>query len=233
MRLSPSLFVSVVFSLLALSGYRAAAVTTPVSSIEWARQILDRALTLPHGGIAESVLTSAQAIAVFPDATRSGDGDGGVWREGIVVTKRPDGTWSNPALFRLKGASPGLSGAYGTHDSILVFRNTAGLKELEEGSLSIGKEIAVTGGPLEGAERPDAAEQPAIYSYSFMNGSLAGINLTGAVLHFDRTANETFYGKERISPKEVFTGKGVKVPVAAGRFKCALAMHTHAHQICG
>jgi lipid-binding SYLF domain-containing protein len=227
-----TLLAIVVLGLSALSPKPAEALTTPVSSLIWATQVIEEALTIAQGGIPKSVLEQARAIAVFPDATRSQLYGGQQVAEGIIVKKSSDDTWSNPALVYMWEPAAGLSRTDLTGNTILIFRNSSAIDALEKAPLNLGSGVTVEGGPLEEPLKPQDPKQAQIYSYSLKRGSIAGFSLTGAVLQFDKAANGDLYGKE-MNLRDIFSSKGTNVPVAAGKFKCTLAMYTNARQMCG
>jgi len=219
--------------LLALSPKPARAVTTPISSLEWATQILEEVLTIPEGGIPRSVLDKALAVAVFPNATRSELSGGGALAEGIIIAKNEDGTWTNPAFVIMREPVSGTDLASLTNDALLVFRNRESIRVLEKAPLTLGLDAVAESGPLANTQKPGDTGQAQIYSYTRDKKSLVGLTLTGVVLQFDRGSNEDLYGRKGITLGEIFTGKQLVVPVAAGKLKCTLAMHTDIRQMCG
>jgi len=237
-KLRSILIAIVVFGLLALLSRPARAATTPVSSLEWATQVLEEVLTIPQGGIPRSVLDQAKAVAVFPNATRSDLSGGGQVAEGIIVARNSDGTWTNPALISLRESASESEQAGLTNDLILLFRTSEGISALENAPLTLGSGVTVEGGPLGdidkgGIHKPDTNGQAQVYSYSIARGELVGLVPKGAVLQFERAANEELYGKKDIALGEIFTSKSIDVPVVAGKLKCTLAMHTNFKQMCG
>ena len=227
-------FAMVVFGLLALLPKATWGVSTPVSSMEWATRVLEEVLVIPQGGLPRSIFNQAQAVVVFPGATRSGLAEGGRVAEGVMVSKNPDDTWSNPALVSLREPASGSSQAGLTNDFILVFTDREGVNALGKAPLVLGSDVTVEGGPLEGVDKLGSVGQAQVYSYSLeRGGELAGLALTGVVLQFDRAANEDFYDTQGLTLTGIFTNRSIAVPVVAGRFKCTLAMHTHVKQMCG
>ncbi len=65
-----------------------------------------------------------------------------------------------------------------------------------------------------------------IYSYSRSRGLFAGVSFEGAALQIDHNSNVAFYGKQGITPGDVFAGKGIEVPARANEFKQMLSKYT-------
>jgi len=54
-----------------------------------------------------------------------------------------------------------------------------------------------------------------IYSYSRSRGLFAGIQVEGASLSVDHTANSLFYGHEGVTPQQVTRGEVRRQPLSA------------------
>src|SRR4029450_894706 len=66
-------------------------------------------VNVPDGnGIPREALAKAHAVAVFPGVVKGALLIGGTSGDGIVTARRPNGSWSPPAIFRMAGGSLGF-----------------------------------------------------------------------------------------------------------------------------
>ncbi|KAF4957955.1 hypothetical protein FGADI_2784 [Fusarium gaditjirri] len=150
--------------------------------------------------IPRQVLKSAAGLAIFT-AFRSGAqftwGSG----SGVVVARRPDGSWSPPSSFAVNTLSVGFMVAMDIYDCVCVLRTPEAVAAFTKPRVSFGGEVAVTAGPVgtgvyvDSTVNSNGVDEP-IWSYVKSRGLYVGAQIDGTVITTRDKANEDFYGVE-------------------------------------
>src|SRR5690606_22980900 len=179
-------------------------------------RVVEEIQGVPESAIPDKLLDEAKAIVVVPDTIKAGFMLGGRRGLGLMATKTPDGSWSNPVFVKLAGASFGLQAGVQSADVILVFRSERGLDNLVNGKITLGADAGVAAGPVgrNAAAATDGALKAEIWSWSRARGLFAGVALDGAVLSIDNGANRTAYGSG-VTPRMIFEGRAPQAPSSA------------------
>ncbi|KAH7159069.1 hypothetical protein DER46DRAFT_560028 [Fusarium sp. MPI-SDFR-AT-0072] len=97
--------------------------------------------------IPRQVLKPAAGLAIFT-AFRSGAQFSWGSGSGVVVARRPDGSWSPPSSFAVNTLSVGFMVAMDIYDCVCVLRTPEAVAAFTKPRVSFGGEIAVTAGPV-------------------------------------------------------------------------------------
>ena len=188
--------------------------------------VLQEIMAAPDGGIPESILDRAAAVAVFPSTIRAGFIFGGQRGRGFISARDPEtGAWSAPAFLTLTGGSIGLQVGAQQADVVLIIQNQRGLGRLLGNQFKLGGDASAAVGPVGRSleASTDLQLTAEILSYSRSRGVFAGVTLGGATLRADRDANERFYGVRLDSRQIILEGlAGAEPPDAATRLRYAL-----------
>lgn len=198
--------------------------TSQETQVILADEVLRDILTIPESSIPPSLLSQAQAIAIIPDVVKLGLVMGGRYGKGVIMLRnRHTHAWSDPVFIILKGASVGFQVGAQSSDVILVFRNQRGINSLIQGKFTLGADAAIAAGPVgrNAAAATDVKLQAEILSYSRSRGLFAGISLDGSQLAIDHAANRAFYGRQDVTPGDIFNGP-VKSPPTTSPLKNTL-----------
>lgn len=224
------LFVFAVSALAAGNGAR---------RVEAATQVLNKVMAVPDQSIPESVLSTSYAMAVIPKGSKPSretvqqENEGGHgW--GVLVARTADGGWSDPMFVTLNLENIDSHSGLTSGDIVLVFRNSRAVDAIEQGTLTLGRDVIAAPGPV-GKAWPGAYGQgnADIYTYSTNGGAVSGVNLSGAALGIDEDADESFYGSPDIRPDDILSAKGkVTIPPAVAQFACAVARYTSSAKTC-
>lgn len=167
------------------------------ASLARATTTLYELVHLPDAAIPREVLARAHAVAVFPGVVKGAFLVGGQAGSGVVSARRPDGSWSGPAVFTFAGGSLGLQVGAEITDVVLVVTNAAGLETLVRGEVTLGADLSAAAGPagrrLE--TQTDWRFQADVLSYSRSRGLFAGMSVGGARLAADEDENRALYGQ--------------------------------------
>lgn len=145
---------------------------------------------------------------------------------GVVLARRPDGTWSAPCSFSIKSGGLGLVYGIDYFDCVCVLNTAEAVDAYTSSELDIGARLQASAGPMGG--KLDFGETPAVWTYTRSRGVYGGITLDGTKITEARKVNAEFYGKE-VTGKQILEGgveeqdgKG-KWPAGAAKLMAAVA----------
>ena len=192
--------------------------------VDTATHILQELKRIPENAVPPALLSRAYAVAVIPGVIKGGFILGGSFGRGIVVARRADGQWSNPAFIQLAGGSLGFQAGVQSTDLVLVFKTQRALDGLSNGKITLGGDASIAAGPVgrQASASTDLEMQTEIYSYARTRGFFAGVALDGSVLSMDREANGEYYQGEK-SASKILTDTSIPAPVSGRRFIDTLA----------
>lgn len=193
-----------------------------------ATDVLDQLLRIPEQTVPPTLLARAYAVAVIPNVVKVGFALGARRGKGILVIRRADNSWSNPAFITLTGGSFGFQIGAQSTDIILVFKTRAGVDGIANGKFTLGADASIAAGPVgrHTAIATDIQFQAEVFSYSRSRGIFAGVALEGAAITMDRMANAAFYGSSSITPEQIFASSGNAAPAVANTFVQVLTAQT-------
>lgn len=204
------------------------AATREEKRVAEATEVLNQLLRIPEQSIPPTLLSSAYAIAVVPNVVKAAFGVGARHGKGVLIVRRPDNSWSNPAFISLTAGSFGFQiGAQAT-DVILVFKSRKGVDGLENGKLTLGADASIAAGPVgrTTSAATDVQLKAEVYSYSRSRGLFAGVSLEGSGVAMDRKANAAYYGAPDMTPERVFASASNAAPLGAQKFVEVLTAQT-------
>ncbi len=193
-----------------------------------ATDVIDQLLRIPEQTVPPALLARAYAIAVIPNVVKVGFALGARRGKGILVIRRADNSWSNPAFITLTGGSFGWQIGAQSTDIILVFKTREGVDGIANGKFTLGADASIAAGPV-GRHTEIATDiqfKAEVFSYSRSRGIFAGVALEGAGITMDRMANAAFYGSSSITPEQIFSSSGNAAPAVANMFVQVLTAQT-------
>ena len=149
-----------------------------------ARQVLDEAaITVERVRTQlkpdmDDALARAKAVLVIPSFYKAGFIVGAAYGDGVLVTRQPDGTFGDPAFYRMTAGSIGLQ--IGMNSSEVIF------------AIGVGAEAATT---------TNVGND--ILAYSKASGLFAGGALEGAVIKPRKDWNAAVYGVGNDNPAAI------------------------------
>jgi lipid-binding SYLF domain-containing protein len=156
---------------------------------------LHEIMAVPLKGIPESLLTDAEAVAIFPSVLKVGFVAGVERGRGVVTIRDADRNWGAPRFLTITAGSVGWQIGASATDLVLVFKTRKSVENLLEGKFKIGADIAAAAGPV--GRRAEAATdgqlQAEIYSYSRSRGLFAGASIDGAIIQLDSDRESDYY----------------------------------------
>ena len=195
--------------------------------------VLDEIMTARDNAIPTSILSTAEAIVVFPSTIKGAFIVGAQRGRGIIsVRDRAKGGWSKPAFLTITGGSVGLQIGGQELDIVLVVRNRRGVENLLKNQFEVGGEASAAAGPVgrDTSASTDIQMRAEMLSYSRSRGLFAGVSLRGASIRQDQDANQKFWGSRFTTRDVVLDGKAVtpQSPDAVSTWLQALAKYAPA-----
>ncbi|HRW61346.1 MAG TPA: lipid-binding SYLF domain-containing protein [Defluviicoccus sp.] len=150
-------------------------------------------------------LKTAHAIAVFPTVTKGAFFVGAAGGQGVILARRPDGSWSDPAFARLTGGSFGLQFGGQSAQVVLLIRSPQALDALLTHPGAIGGEVQMTlgnwGSGLGAATTTNIGAD--ITAFAQAQGVFFGMSLGGAVIDRLDSLNAAYYGSQTVSARSI------------------------------
>ena len=176
--------------------------------VQAAKSTLSDFLADPNMKWLKEHFRDAKGVLIVPDRNKGGfifAGSGGV---GVLLTKRADGRWSQPAFYRLASVSVGFQ-IGGEHSEVILFiQSQNGVDSFLSSSVKLGGEASVAAGPVGEGTQAATAD---ILSFSRSKGAFVGAALAGTVVKPAKDLNEGFYHK-RVSPVDILVRGTVENP---------------------
>src|SRR3546814_1458120 len=125
----------------------------------------------------------AKAVMIFPSLLKGAFFIGGEGGSGVLLTRDPQGNWSNPAFYTMGTVSFGLQFGGQSSDAILVVMSDAGLNAIIEDQVKLDADLSGAAGPTGlGASAGNSTGSGAdLYIYSMNQCLLLGASRGGAV----------------------------------------------------
>ncbi|BDA51595.1 probable SH3 domain-containing YSC84-like protein 1 at C-terminar half [Coccomyxa sp. Obi] len=179
----------------------------------------------PDAAVPAAILDGAAGFAILSVA-KGGCGWSVAAGTGLVVARKPGGSWTPPSALALYSCGWGLQFGGVLSDLLIVLRNQAAVAAFcgtVHCGLAGGVNLAV--GPL--GRQAEVTMQVGLggaavcYSYSCSRGAFAGVSIDGSLLTTRSDVNLDFYGR-LLSAKQLLMGDNVSAPVAADALYTAL-----------
>lgn len=183
-----------------------------VQTVVRARQVLDEFCNLRIESIPPAMLDRAEGVAIFPDMIKGGFILGVNFGRGVLLTRRPDRTWSPLVMVTMGGGSLGFQAGVQSADIVLVFATPRSLNGILNGQkVTLGADASIALGPVgrQANAGTDARLGAEIYSYARSRGLFLGVSINGADLSVDNNANALLYGRFGVTPADVFAARGL------------------------
>lgn len=215
----------VALALFLTAGFAGAGAPQLEKRMDNAIEVLNQFTRIPEKGIPSNLLNNAYGVAVIPNTIKAGFLLAGRFGQGVLVVRRPDGSWSNPSFISLGGGSFGLQAGAESTDIVLVFKTKRSVDRIYRGKLKLGADVSVAAGPWgrSTSASTDLKLSSEIFSYSRSRGLFGGVALDGSVLSMDKQANAAYYQAGPGDPKVILGDENVPTPARARKFQETLA----------
>ncbi|CAE6074853.1 unnamed protein product [Arabidopsis arenosa] len=179
----------------------------------------------PEKSIPHAVLSRAKGLAIITVA-KAGALLSYKLGTGLVISRRPDGSWSAPSAILSVGLGWGAQIGGELMDFIIVLHDVKAVKTFcSRMHFSLGAGCSAAAGPigrvLEADLRAGDKGSGVCYTYSRSKGAFVGVSLEGNVVATRRDMNVKFYGDPYLTTTDILLGM-VDQPKAAEPLYTAL-----------
>lgn len=159
--------------------------------------------------IPQPVLQNCAGLAIF-NVLRAGAFHGSLAAgSGVVVSRRPDGTWSPPSTFVVTTVGAGFMLGLDVYDCVCVLNTPDQVRAFTNPRLSLGGEASIAVGPIGTGGSVDAAVSKTarpMWSYMKSRGLWAGVQIDGTIIISRADANAVFYNERGITANKILNG---------------------------
>lgn len=139
------------------------------------------------------LLRNAAGLAIFT-VCRTGFGVSAASGSGIVIARRPDGSWGAPSGILIHTIGFGFLAGADIYDVVLILRNAKAVGAFANPKVSLGAELSVVAGPLGAGGMVDTGiELAPVLSYVKSKGLYGGVQLDGNIIIERNDENARFY----------------------------------------
>lgn len=190
-----------------------------------ATQVLADLRNAPDQNVPNWLLERAYAVAVIPNVIKVSLMLGGRRGSGVLVTRKDDGSWSNPVFINLTGGSFGFQWGVQSTDILLVFTSRSSIEGIVGGKVTLGADASVAAGPVgrQTSAATDVGLTAQVYSYSRNKGLFIGVALDGSALTINQSGNGEYYGQPGILASEIIAPNAPRAPQSAQAFLASLS----------
>jgi len=155
-------------------------------------------------------IDTARGVVVLPTVIKGGIMFGGEGGNGVLLVKKPDGSWSSPAFYFLAAASFGLQAGLQDTEIVLVLRSNKAVDAVIEHQGKLGADAGITVGMVGKGAEVSTTANIGVDVIAFANakiGLFGGASLEGAVLARRTDLNEAYYGSGATPSAIVYDGQ--------------------------
>ena len=107
---------------------------------------------------------------------------------------------------------------------MLFFQTKRSVDRVLRGQFTLGVDASIAAGSTgrQAGANTDADLESEIYSYSRTRGFFAGLSLSGASLAVDYDADDSFYGKTDLRPRDILSGRSLAAPPVSATLRQTL-----------
>ncbi|HEU5077886.1 MAG TPA: lipid-binding SYLF domain-containing protein [Opitutaceae bacterium] len=180
--------------------------TTYVKHIETCEAILQEFMDDPNYAIPPQVLQRAHGIVIL-NQFKASFIFGATGGYGVILVKRPDGSWSIPVMINGGGVSFGLQAGGKAIESIFILTDDDTARRLFDGQFNIGVDAKAVAGPrwmeLESVNKEIFATPVLVYTKS--KGLFAGATIKAGYIARDDDSNRRFYQTPYTMPELLYS----------------------------
>jgi lipid-binding SYLF domain-containing protein len=163
----------------------------------------------PNFTYSGKLLARAKAVMIVPELTKGGFILGGQGGAAVLVAKRPDGSWSDPAFYSLGGGTLGLQIGVQQAKTVFFIMTDRALDQWMQNQIHFGGQdgIGVFVVGQQNKENALTANNADVVAWVHATGVYGGITVEGTSISFDGGATAKYYGQS-LSPQQVLNGDG-------------------------
>ncbi len=202
---------SVALGLIAGSAALAVAAPARADDAQSARQVIDEAVIAMERVRAQTqpdmdeMMPRAKGVLIVPSFYKAGFIIGGAYGDGVLLQRLPDGSFGDPAFYRMTAGSIGLQIGMNSSEIVFIILTEKGLSAVINDEFKIGANVGISvasvGAGAEASTTTNVGKD--IVAYSKASGLFAGGALEGAVIKPRRDWNAAVYGVGNDDPTAI------------------------------
>lgn len=153
----------------------------------------------------ESLLARARGVFVIPSYYKAGFIIGGSYGDGVLLKRLRDGTFGDPAFYRMASGSIGLQAGMQSAETMFLILTDKGMQAMLDDEFKIGANVGISIGSVgAGAEASTTTNVGNdIVAYSRNAGLFAGGSFEGSVIEPRKDWNAAVYGVDMSQPEAI------------------------------
>jgi SH3 domain-containing YSC84-like protein 1 len=159
-------------------------------------------------GNARDLLHRARAVLIVPHLVKGGFFVGGEGGNGVLLTHKQAGGWSQPAFYAIGSASFGLQIGLEQSEMVMIVMSQRALDALMHDQFKIGADaglaVVTLGAGVEAATTAAAGADIVVWASS--SGAYAGVTLNGSIVKPQFDADREYYGPGVTARDVLFRG---------------------------
>jgi lipid-binding SYLF domain-containing protein len=160
----------------------------------------------PNFTYSGSLLARAKAVLIVPELSKGGLIVGGQGGGAVLVVRKPDGNWSDPAFYSIGGGTLGLQAGFQTSQTVFFIMTDRARDQWINNQVKFGGQdgegVFVVGQENKSSLTQNTAD---VVAWSHASGAYGGINVEGTSISFDDGATAKYYGQP-LTADQVFSG---------------------------
>ena len=204
------------FAMIGLTSLLPAAALTPQEELIDKSRISFEKL-IGHADFTElkGYVQHAKAVLIIPSLIKGGFFVGGEGGSGVLIARRPEGGWGQPAFFTLGAGSLGIQFGGQVSEVVFTFMTERGLNAVLTNQVKLGADLSIAVGPVGKSVGAGTTTNfgSDMYMFAKSQGLFGGGALQGAVIAKRDDWNQGFYGRP-VTPRQVILDNEVVNPRA-------------------
>lgn len=151
-----------------------------------------------------SLLRTAAGVAIFPAVLKAGFVVGAEYGDGVILARKADGGWSDPAFYTLGAGSVGLQIGAQQSKVLFILRSRKAVDAIVQHQAKLGADLGIAIGLIgSGVESSvTTALGHDIIAFTDARGLFGGGSLEGAAMVRRNDYNAQYYGRQ-IAPDAI------------------------------
>ena len=193
----------------------AAALTPQEELIDKSRMSFEKLITHPEFTELKGYVQHAKAVLIIPSLLKGGFFIGGEGGSGVLIARRPEGGWGQPAFYTLGAGSLGIQFGGQVSEVVFTFMTEKGLDAVLTNQVKLGADLSIAVGPMGKSVGAGTTTNfgSDMYMFAKSEGLFGGGALQGAVIAKRDDWNQGFYGRP-VTPRQIIFTNEVANPRA-------------------
>jgi len=153
----------------------------------------------------ESMLAKARGVLVIPSYYKAGFIVGVSYGDGVLLKRQRDGTFGDPAFYRMTSGSIGLQAGMQSAETMFLILTDKGMQAMLDDEFKLGANVGISVGTVGAGTEASTTTNIGndIVAYSSNAGLFAGGAFEGSVIKPRKDFNAAVYGIDSANPEGI------------------------------